>query len=382
MASFRKRSSKWEYRVSYLDKDGEQKIVSHGGFRTKQLASAAAEEVEKAKRNGGDLSNRDVTLADYWDAWVARYKTGKHTMITEKRYPIIGKELRAGFGNRLLREVRPSEWQDFMNQFGETRSRSTAQRLNGYVRSMVKNAINDQLISVDFTLNVELSGSRGKSEADKFLQADELQAIMTDALSHASYNNISNCLIYLGAVSGARYSELVGLTWGDVDWDSSLININKTWDYHFGQGFQPTKTPSSVRTVSLTPEAMALLHRLKSEQTAYYIRTGRRDDLQMVFRNKQNTVPTNAAANKALRAIEDRVEKKMDRPLSAKITFHGLRHSHVSFLLSRNVDIYYISKRLGHSDITITLRVYSHMLDDSREKENNLALEALESLEN
>ncbi|MFT8416701.1 MAG: tyrosine-type recombinase/integrase, partial [Lacticaseibacillus paracasei] len=62
------------------------------------------------------------------------------------------------------------------------------------------------------------------------------------------------------------------------------------------------------------------------------------------------------------------------------ITFHGLRHSHVSYLISQGIDIYYISKRLGHSDITITMRVYGHLLDSQKRKEALKATAAMDRL--
>ena len=43
--------------------------------------------------------------------------------------------------------------------------------------------------------------------------------------------------------------------------------------------------------------------------------------------------------------------------------FHSLSHSHVAYLLSEGVDIYAISKRLGHADISITLKTYAYLLD-------------------
>jgi integrase len=52
----------------------------------------------------------------------------------------------------------------------------------------------------------------------------------------------------------------------------------------------------------------------------------------------------------------------------AGVTFHGLRHTHASQLIDAGVDIVTISKRLGHADPSITLRVYAHLFrqDDSK----------------
>lgn len=49
-------------------------------------------------------------------------------------------------------------------------------------------------------------------------------------------------------------------------------------------------------------------------------------------------------------------------------TFHSLRHSHVAFLLSQGIDIYAISKRLGHSNMTTTSNIYAYLIDEYKHK--------------
>ena len=51
--------------------------------------------------------------------------------------------------------------------------------------------------------------------------------------------------------------------------------------------------------------------------------------------------------------------------------FHSLRHTHVAYLLSENIDLYIISKRLGHSDISTTSRVYSYLIDEYKNRADN-----------
>ena len=56
-----------------------------------------------------------------------------------------------------------------------------------------------------------------------------------------------------------------------------------------------------------------------------------------------------------------------------QVTCHGLRHTYCSLLLSQNVPIQTVSKYMGHSDSTITLKVYSHFIPDTQD----MAMEAL-----
>ncbi|MEG0564364.1 site-specific integrase, partial [Anaerorhabdus sp.] len=61
-----------------------------------------------------------------------------------------------------------------------------------------------------------------------------------------------------------------------------------------------------------------------------------------------------------------------------KIRIHDLRHSHATILINNGVNIVAVSKRLGHSDINMTLKVYTHLLEKT---EDNL-MEVIESLRN
>lgn len=67
-------------------------------------------------------------------------------------------------------------------------------------------------------------------------------------------------------------------------------------------------------------------------------------------------------------------------PKEKRITSHGLRHSHASYLLMRGRGIKYISKRLGHKNASITLDVYSHVIDRMQEIEDSAMVSDLDTL--
>ena len=66
-----------------------------------------------------------------------------------------------------------------------------------------------------------------------------------------------------------------------------------------------------------------------------------------------------------LRRTFNRLIKKAE---VKKITFHALRHTHATWLLSKGINIKVISERLGHSNIKVTLDVYSHVLPTMQEE--------------
>lgn len=91
------------------------------------------------------------------------------------------------------------------------------------------------------------------------------------------------------------------------------------------------------------------------------------------FQGKDGLPISNNGVNKQLRAY-----LAMDN--STPISFHGLRHTHASYLLSKDIAIQYVSERLGHADVNITLRVYAHLLDKKRDQEAKETLLSLNEL--
>ncbi|GIN62523.1 hypothetical protein J27TS8_25160 [Robertmurraya siralis] len=84
-------------------------------------------------------------------------------------------------------------------------------------------------------------------------------------------------------------------------------------------------------------------------------------------------VNSNTNANKLLKKILTELE--ID-----PITMHGLRHTHASVLLYENVSTYYISERLGHEDIDTTLREYTHVIKELREKDEQETIKVFEKM--
>ena len=62
------------------------------------------------------------------------------------------------------------------------------------------------------------------------------------------------------------------------------------------------------------------------------------------------------------------------------VTFHALRHSHGSVLLSKGVDLKYVSKRLGNKNISTTIDIYIHLLDTQRQTEDEKTFDIMSSI--
>ena len=161
--------------------------------------------------------------------------------------------------------------------------------------------------------------------------------------------------------TGMRLGEIMALTWNDINFKT--ISINKSWNYLDGGGFKKTKTKSSIKTIRVNDDLLNLIVGLKVYKQG------------LVFRNAYGQLPTSNAVNKTLRnAMSQCGIVKQD------YHFHSLRHSHVAYLLANDVPLYIISKRLGHSNTTITDDKYAYLIDEFKERSNEMIEDSLNEL--
>jgi integrase len=126
--------------------------------------------------------------------------------------------------------------------------------------------------------------------------------------------------------------------------------------------------------VSLPDIVVDVLREVRREQSALRVALGlgKFDDSALVFpaRNGGVSRPTNLSSGWA------DVAESVGLP---GVTFHALRHTHASMLIDAGLDVVKISKRLGHADPSITLKVYAHLFqkrEDKSAEEINAAVSA------
>ena len=360
--SYAKKAKSGYYGIAtWRDKDGKRHQKSAGCFKLKREALAEADKLEK-ELNQRNVNWQDVTLVDYYKRWYQLYEDNRITHVTKNRYKVIGNVLEDYFKDTKLSDIRRSDYQAFINWYGENHARDSVSKLNSAVRSTVSCAIDDDILTKDFTHNVRLVYNKQRNRKVEYLNSKELAELKTAVLSKLSRYNTSRYMILTAIYTGMRKSEVQALTWKDIDFMHATISVNKSWDEK-EKAFKPTKTESSNRTVKVNRELLNHLADLKA-----YISV-------MVFQIVLGTVPTSNALNKCLRSIMSDIGIKKQG-----FHFHSLRHVHVAYLLSKGVDIYAISKRLGHSNITVTLNTYSYLIDEFKAKNDTLIIDKLAEL--
>lgn len=235
--------------------------------------------------------------------------------------------------------------------------------MNGFIRAYVQSAILDDYLVKDFTQGVVLTANKDRVVKVQYLNIREIKALLSAASENLTPNFTNRYMIITAIYTGMRLSEIQALTWNDIDWFNQTISINKSWDA-VKHPFKDTKNKSSVRTIKVNPELLKILKQLKEHPKG-----------TMVFLDQYKSIPTSGPVNKTLHSILNQlgINKR-------NFHFHSLRHSHVALLLANSIDIYAISKRLGHSNIKTTANTYAYLIDEYKDKTDQQIINALSTL--
>ena len=184
---------------------------------------------------------------------------------------------------------------------------------------------------------------------------EQLTALLKEAKAlHSQWE----AMIALAALTGLRRGELCALRWGDLD--GGMLNVRRSLTYTPATGVVegPTKTRQE-RRVALDELAVAIVNRQISElkQISENLVLPLVENPYLFYGEPDGSKPLHPdSISKVFRRIADKYGWK-------ELHFHTLRHFSATQLIAAGVDIRTVSGRLGHSDPSITLRVYSHVLE-------------------
>ncbi|MEY9974988.1 integrase [Lysinibacillus sp. RC46] len=363
MASIQKRGKTYQYTISRI-LDGKQDPIRKGGFHTKKEATIAAAEIEAMLNKGIVPHLKPAPFDEYFNNWVKLYKTNL-SLATLKHYDYTYNRIKEFFNSTSLQEISTQDYQKFLNQLGATRSKETVEKVNGHIRACVLDAVDEQIIPRDFTRKAELKYTvDAKEEFEKYVNYQD-SILLLNGLKDRLDQGLDYYLLLLGLTTGLRFEELVGLVYSDFDFNHNELNVDKTWGYNnrMPTGFGPLKNKASKRKIKVEGTTMALFEDL--------FKTTPDNEHHLVFYNEKSKykVITNERANDLLKEV---LLELNIRPL---ITMHGLRHTHGSILLHKKATYQYVSRRLGHEDIETTMRTYAHLLKETIEENDQLAID-------
>lgn len=160
----------------------------------------------------------------------------------------------------------------------------------------------------------------------------------------------------LAIFGGFRRGEIMGLEWGDIDFENNIITINRTSLYtsELGVFTDTPKTKSSRRSLKLPYAVIELIKRYKAQRPESVL-----SERLFIAKNGEPMNPT---------CVENWLERFLKRKGLRRVNTHSFRHLNATLLINSGADIKTVSAALGHSQISTTLNIYAHTIAQSQAK--------------
>jgi integrase len=326
---------------------------------TKKDAERKLAELANQLDTGGFVKPTRLTIADFLSQWLRDYAQTSVRARTFLRYQqIVERHLIPHMGRIPLTELRPQHIQAMYAQ-------SLAARLDGKPGGLSPRTLlqHHRVLSEALSHAVQWGlASRNVAKAVDAPRYDRTEIATMDAddvhrLLSEAHGTMYYSLIHLAVFTGLRRGELLGLRWKDVDLDLADLSVSQVLHRLPGKRtvFAEPKTQKARRVVALSPTAILTLRAHRERQEADRESVGRipaADDL--VFSQPDGSPILPDTVTHAFYRIAEKAGLK-------GFTFHDLRHTHASLMLSQGIHPKVVQERLGHATISTTLDIYSHV---------------------
>lgn len=272
-------------------------------------------------------------------------------------------------GDVPLLEIKPAMVKKLLLDFQKKGyAHATCVKLYNILNGLFDMAFLDDSIPVSPMLKVKRPAPRKnepiKEESEKAFTAAELAKVLScvaeEPLKWQVYIN-------LAADTGARRGELCALQWQDIDWTNGTVTIRRNLQYSAQMGVYETSPKNGKsRSVDVGPETLSLLRQLREDQAKTCIS-------QWLFTQDGTALPMHPQSpTRYFKRFGERYGIVDFHP-------HKLRHSSASIAITSGADVVSVSRRLGHSDPSVTLRMYAHSNEESIRRAGQIVREALKA---
>lgn len=354
-------SGKKRYKFAiYVEKDettGQSIQIKKQGFKSQEeaLESYLKYQLKVVKGEYVPISKRKLRLSDLYDRWIKLYKTTvqESTFVSTKK--IFKNHILKQLGNIYLDKLTVSQCQNAVNIWFKEAPK-TFKRFVFYASKLINYGITMELMKRNPMKKVILPKvERDNSKFTNFYSKDELNTFLSDA---KKYNFRYFIFFRLLAYSGMRKGECLALKWSDIDFKNKTININKS--LASGENnrlyLSPCKNKSSVRVLDMDSKTMDYLKEWRTKQQREMFKLG------MNFLSDDNLIFANTKGTYTVLSKPQRWNDAICKQYGLRhIKVHGFRHTHASLLFDAGVSMKDVKERLGHSDITTTMNIYTHV---------------------
>lgn len=194
MAFYRKRGLKWEYRISFVNRQtGEPDEATKGGFKTKKEAQLAAAEAEVKIHHYGFAPTGKEKINSFFEKWLEVYKKPHVKPITYSvQERVVRLNILPRWGNYRLREIPRTEYQEWINEISGNYSEGTVRRIHSIMSSALNDAVHEYRILMENPLQkIKIPKITEKNNKISYFTTQELNLFLQSSQTIEKTQNIN-----------------------------------------------------------------------------------------------------------------------------------------------------------------------------------------------
>lgn len=332
------------YIIDLRDNTGKRRWKTlPAGIKKKDATVEHAEVLKKIKQNTYCSAREIPRFKELALDWLNFKKADVRKGTLEQYTGHIHNHLLPFFGNLKVDAITYPAVLKFMNN--SKASPATVRKILTTLNSIMTHCIRCGYIDRNPVQYVERpKRNNGEREQISVFKSGEIQALL-----EAGKDMKFRVLLLFSVLTGVRQGEALAVRWGDIDWQRSQVDIRRT--FNRGEFYAP-KSETSIRSVDLGP---TLVQELKE----WRLLSPHSRDEDLIFASSVGT-PMNRG--NLLRRLYVPALKAAKVPYRK---WHTLRHTFASTLIEAGESVVYVAAQLGHSSPGLTLRLYSHLVNDT-----------------
>lgn len=349
-------------------------LTTNGTFKRVPVYGTSADEVDAKLTALKNRSNQGLpaeatgwTVARYADYWLAHVAAPRLRPTTLARYrSMVDRYVVPAIGRRRLPGLTPTDVRVLLARVSASRtpgrkgqaeddrplvSARTVQQVHAVLRAMLSQAVREELVSRNVARLVQ-APAPDHDEIRPWTDA-EARIFLLAARTHRLH-----ALFVVALGLGLRRGELLGLRWSDVDHATGQLRVSQTLQRVRDRGvvYGPPKSRRSRRVLTMPALVAAALREHRERQAVERVAAGDDwTDTGLVF-------TTASGRHVEPRNLNTAFARLVARTKVRAIRFHDLRHTCATLLLSRGVSPRIVMDILGHSQISVTMNIYGHVI--------------------
>ena len=397
--SQRKQDGRYQYR--YMDCLGKRqyvysmKLLPTDTVNGKKSDEISLREMEKQITRDLDdgirtAESNKITFNDMFMHYMDTKRNLKATTKNNYMYMFEKYIKNSALGNRTLSKIRKSDiikfYSGLLDSGFKTNSLETIHTLMHPTFTM---AVDDDIIRKNPSDGVMQMLDKTEAQTKIALTVKQQENFIDFISNSVEYSHwLPVFTTFLG--TGMRVSELIGLTWDDVDLKNGTISVNHNLVYRkYGNNCEfhitTPKTEKGTRTIPMLSEVKQQIIERRKQQFAEGKPQAVIDGVtNFVFTNRYGNPHTPMCINRAIKRIytafnneeKEKAKREHREPeLLPHFSVHILRHTFCTRFCENETNVKVIQQIMGHSDISVTMNIYSHVTEDK-------AKECMKNLEN